>query len=195
MYTVAAGMDFLAQYRWRPGIGDPTFLGWFTVVAYAVAAILAASAGRGIPPRNDARRGSRQLWLAVAGLMAFLCLNKQLDLQTLFTDIGRYVANHQGWYEQRRGVQKLFVLAVLGTAVAGGGWLAWRGGAFWLGHRLLAAGLVFLLTFIVVRAISLHQFDVFIQSHVLGVRVNGVLELTGIFLVSLAAERAHRADL
>lgn len=188
-------MDFLAQYRWRPGIGDPTFLGWFTVVAYALAAILAASAGRRISLRDDSGRRSRRLWFAVAGLMAFLCLNKQLDLQTLFTDIGRYAANHQGWYEQRRGVQKLFVLAVLGVALAGGGWLAWRGGPFWLGHRLLTVGLFFLLTFIVVRAISLHQFDVFNQSRVLGIRVNGMLELTGIFLVGLAAARAHRADL
>jgi hypothetical protein len=49
--------------------------------------------------------------------------------------------------------------------------------------------MLFLLTFIVVRAISFHHFDMFISTRVLGVRMNWVLELTGVFLVSLAAAR------
>ena len=35
-------MNFLKEIRWEPTIGDPTFMGWFTVAAYAVAALLAA---------------------------------------------------------------------------------------------------------------------------------------------------------
>ena len=34
-------MQILDEFRWKPEIGDPTFMGWFTVVAYAVAALLA----------------------------------------------------------------------------------------------------------------------------------------------------------
>ena len=40
--------------RWHPGIGDPNFMGWFTVFAYAVAAILSfrqARANRELPAR------------------------------------------------------------------------------------------------------------------------------------------------
>ena len=34
----------MVLFRWRPGISDPTFVGWLTVAAYATAACLAASA-------------------------------------------------------------------------------------------------------------------------------------------------------
>jgi len=58
---------------------------------------------------------------------------------------------------------------------------------------LLFCGLVFLLTFIVVRAISFHHVDMFLRSRIAGVKLNWFLELTGIFLVLLAAlwEAAH----
>jgi hypothetical protein len=109
--------------RWRPAIGDPSFMGWFTVAAYAVGAVLAARASRAEACGDGELQGRRsRLWLAVAVAMACLCVNKQLDLQSLFTDIGRAVARHQGWYEQRRSFQKWFVLGVLvgaGLSVVG----------------------------------------------------------------------------
>ena len=48
-----------------------------------------------------------RLWLFVALGMAALCVNKQLDLQSLFTDIGRVASHHLGWYEKRRAVSKM----------------------------------------------------------------------------------------
>ncbi len=173
-------MDVLLKIKWRPEIGDPTVMGWFTVLAYAVAALLAWRVG-------SARR--ERIWLGVAVLMAFLCANKQFDLQSLLTDIGREIARHGGWYEDRRKVQKGFVLAVLAGAVAFGGWFGWRFRDFLVERKLLAAGCFLLLTFIVVRAISFHQVDVFLKSGIAGVRMNWLLELGGISLVILAATR------
>ena len=173
-------MNFLNELHWRPTLGDPSFMGWLTVGAYAVGAILAARAWF---KSND------RIWLAVALGMAGLCVNKQLDLQSLFTDIGRVVAYHEGWYERRREFQKLFVLgAIAGVGIVGGG-LVWRFHAFWLRHKLLAAGLLFLLTFIAVRAISFHHFDSFLKVRLLGVKMNWALELAGISLVSASAVR------
>ena len=155
-------------------------MGWFTVFAYAVAAVVAWRAWAGNRDR---------LWLGTALLMTFLCFNKQFDLQSLLTDIGREFARHGDWYERRRDVQKWFVLGVLAGAALFSGWFVWRFHAFLLGHKLLTAGLVFLLTFVVVRAISFHHVDVFLKTSVAGLRMNGILELTGIFLVGLAAWR------
>jgi hypothetical protein len=188
-------LEILAQYRWQPRIGDPSVMGWLTVVAYAVAAWLALSTALQTAPTDVAHRGRRRLWLVVAGLMAFLCLNKQLDLQTLFTDIGRFVAKSQGWYEQRRGVQGLFVFTVLAFSGAIAAWVLWHYRAFCRRHKLLVIGLQLLLTFIVVRAISLHHFDAINQSRFFGFRMNSILEMGGIILVGLAAARARREKL
>jgi hypothetical protein len=194
-------MEFLSGMRWRPGIGDPTFMGWFTVAAYAGGAVLALFANQADPDGEDRpqRRIRKRIWLAVAFIMACLCVNKQLDLQTLFTDIGRIIAKGQGWYEGRRNVQKAFILLVLAGAAALGAWIIWRFQRFWRGHKLLLAGLLFLLTFIVVRAISFHHVDVFLGREIGGVRMNWALELGGIGLVSLAAvmewrRRSRRRD-
>ncbi len=174
------GMNFLNDLHWRPTIGDPSAMGWFTVAAYAVGAILAARAWLGTKQR---------IWLAVALGMAALCVNKQLDLQSLFTDIGRVVAYREGWYERRREFQKWFVLGAIAGAGIVGGCFIWRFHGFWLRHKLLTAGLLFLLTFIAVRAISIHHFDTFLKVKLLGVKMNWALELAGISLVSVAAVR------
>lgn len=173
-------MDLILRIKWRPEIGDPTFMGWFTVFAYAVAALLAWRAWS---------KGRERIWLAVAVGMVLLCVNKQFDLQSLFTDIGREIARHGGWYEDRRKVQKFFVVAVLAGAGLCGTWFLWRFRGFFARHKLLAAGLFLLLTFIVVRAISFHHVDVFLKTGIAGVRMNWLLELGGIALVAAAAWR------
>ena len=174
------GMNFLNELRWRPEIGDPSLMGWFTVSAYAAGAILAAWVW-------FQRR--EKVWLFIALGTAALSANKQLDLQSLFTDIGRVASYHGGWFEQRRVYQKWFVLGVVAGAAIFGAWFIWRFNEFWLQHKLLTVGVLYLLTFIVVRAISFHHFDAFLKDEVLGVRMNWALELGGICLISAAAVR------
>jgi hypothetical protein len=183
---------FLSELQWQPTIGDPTFMGWLTVAAYAAGsglAVMTAIAYRDSYVDRAAHLQVSKLWFAVAVLMASLCVNKQLDLQSLLTDIGRIIARHQQWYERRREFQKLFVLgAIFGSALLGC-LIAWRHHTFWRQHKLLFAGLLFLLTFIVVRAISFHHVEEMLDWHAFGLRMNWALELGGIFLVGLAARR------
>jgi hypothetical protein len=189
-------MDFISEIRWRPTIGDPGFMGWFTVAAYAVGGGLAAVAGwRQVSGDRKFQGPMGRVWLAVTVLLACLCVNKQLDLQSLFTEIGRVIAYHQGWYEQRRGFQKWFVLGILAVAAVLGIWFISRFPGFWRSHKLLTVGLLFLLTFIVVRAVSFHHVDVFLNTRVFNFKMNWVLELTGIFLVGLAALRERPGGL
>lgn len=185
-------MEFIQQLRWRPGIGDPTLMGWITVLAYGLGAILAWLAARRAGRAPGLARGSRGMWLVVAAVMTFLCLNKQLDLQSLFTDIGRVFAWKQGWYKERREYQKLFVLAVLAASFLLTAFALARYHRFWRGHLLLGFGLAFLLTFIVVRAISFHHVDALLRTRISGVKMNWFFELGGISLISLAALRDWR---
>ena len=47
-------------------------------------------------------------------------MNKQLDLQTAFTELGRVLAQTEGWYEQRRTVQFWFIDIVVAVCCLGG---------------------------------------------------------------------------
>ena len=179
--------DFIDKIRWRPEIGDPSTMGWITVAAYAFAAFTCVLAAIRTGRSPGTARGSRALWSLVALLMAFLCVNKQLDLQSLLTDIGRVLAWRQGWYEDRREFQKLFIIALLGFSLASAAFLLLRCHAFWKRHLLLAVGLVFLGTFIAVRAVSFHHFDSFLKWSPGGVRMNWLLELSGIAIVWISA--------
>lgn len=180
-------MDFIHQIQWRPQIGDPSLMGWLTVVAYAGTAftcwLAAVRSGRA----PGTAKGSRGLWLVVTCFMMFLCLNKQLDLQSLVTDIGRVISWRHGWYENRRVYQKGFIVFLLAVSLLITAFLIIRYRAFWKRHFLLATGLAFLSTFIAVRAVSFHHFDLFLKSGVAGLRMNWILELSGIALVWLAA--------
>src|SRR4051812_25489984 len=138
--------------RWHPGIGDPTVGGWFTVVAYVGAALLAYRALRAEQRRTESRTshgGSLTwFWFLTLTTMVLLGINKQLDLQSWFTEVGRDLAVEQGWYERRRGVQALFVAGIgisgFSTMIA---LLVTLRGQIW---RVLGAflGLCFLVVFI-----------------------------------------------
>jgi hypothetical protein len=183
-------MDFLQAIAWRPRIGDPSVMGWVTVVAYALAAISALAAARRAQRASVPSTEYGGAWLLVAVLMALLSLNKQLDLQSLLTDVGRVMARRQGWYENRREIQQWLLVGIAGGSIVCSAIIAIRFHRFWRTHVLLGAGLVFLATFIAVRAISFHHFDVLLGTTWVGVRANWLLEIGGIALVLFAALRS-----
>jgi hypothetical protein len=126
-------------------------------------------------------------WLLVLCAMVLLGINKQLDLQSWFTQVGRDLATAQGWYQERHSVQTTFIAALVLAGLIGmtamALWLRWVFG------RVAGAvlGLGFLVTFVAVRAASFHHIDRWLGYGV--VRLNWVLELGGIALVALSALR------
>lgn len=202
-----------ADGRWHPGIGDPGVVGWLTVVAYFAAAALAYRALRlhraGARDPSLLGGGSAQVagssrvvvdeamlvrfWGLVLLSMLILGINKQLDLQTWFTEIGRDLAHQQGWYEVRRPLQVAFIAAIGLTGAAATVVLA-----FTMRHvlsRVVGAlvGLGALVTFVIVRAASFHHVDVLLGRG--RVRLNWVLELGGIALIAISAfrQRSHQS--
>jgi len=168
-------------YGWEPGIGDPTLYGWVTVAAYAFAALACWRARRAAPSAE------RPAWLVLAVGLAFLAVNKQLDLQSLMTAMGRTIAKAQGWYEHRRPFQALFIAAIAGAGLIGMVLLlrSYRRASLALQGAL--AGAVLLCVFIVIRASSFERMDQFINSHLAGVRANHAMELGGIAIIAACA--------
>ena len=121
-------LAFLTRDGWRPGMGDPTFSAWLIVFCYFLSAAVCAWALRVARAgaklsheypsdrrrvcRARAYRASFLFWAMLVGVFVFLGVNKQLDLQTWLTEIGRRVALAQGWYGQRRAVQAGLVIAL-----------------------------------------------------------------------------------
>ena len=174
------------RIRWELGFNDPSWLGWLTVTGYIVAAVLAWRAAR-----RGGIRFERRFWLAVCAGMAFLAVNKQLDLHILVTDLGRYWAVQNDLYPHRRAIQKAFMAAmvVAGTGGVLGFWLATRRSDPSL--RLALAGLVLCGGYVLIRAASFHHLDVAMRTTVFGVRWAGTIELAGIALMALAAWRCR----
>lgn len=188
-----------ADGRWHPGIGDPSLLGWATVAAYAVAACLCGIAARralGIgrtvaslaPVEAANQRALAAFWLGACALLALLGVNKQLDLQSLLTQVGRDLALAQGWYQGRHRVQAAFVAGLAALGALGGVAIAW-----WLRRVIVRVagpllGLAVLTTFVVVRAASFHHVDLRLRGGPLP--LNLFLELGGILVVGFFAGRA-----
>ena len=178
---------------WRSGIGDPTFMGWLTVAAYFIVAGLCWRAYRvDKPPSMFQPRSITRIWLGLGLLFIALGINKQLDLQSLFTQIGRSIARQEGWYGNRREVQSIFIATLaLGGALAIV-WLFWMTRNALRTYGLALVGALFTVTFIIIRAASFHRIDEMLGWSYLGVEMNWVLELSGIACVGAGAAMTIR---
>ena len=86
---------------WRPGIGDPTVMGWITVAVYFGAASLCLR--QALESRRRRATAERTIfWCILTAFLFCLGINKQLDLQTLLTLTGRNIFIELGLYEYRR---------------------------------------------------------------------------------------------
>ncbi len=131
-------------------------------------------------------------WFALCGTLVMLGFNKQLDLQTCFTQIGRDMAHSEGWYENRRIVQGIFVLVIflIGVGIIAAAYWYIRGA--WQRYRIAFFGIIYIITFVIIRAASFHHIDIFLQSTLGGIYFNHILELGGIAFTGFAAWKATR---
>jgi hypothetical protein len=172
---------------WSPGIGDPTPAGWFTAFAYlGTAWVCYRVAGRTPTFLAEARR-ERNVWLALAVTMAALGVNKQLDLQSAVTEIGRLLTRSLGLYDERRGLQELFIVAVALSAVVAIAFLLYLSRRTSRQTRTAILGTMLVFAFVVIRAASFHNIDRLLGVEWLGLRINWIVELSGIFVVLGAA--------
>ncbi len=173
-------MDILSPPLFAPH--DAGTIAWIIVAAYAGAFVLALTA-------TVRTSGTREGWfwaLTAAGLL-LLGLNKQLDLQTLLTATLRQLARQDGWYEQRRMVQLVFIAGLAGALLAALVFLRWLTRFSRPGVKLALSGLCLLAAFVMLRAASFHHVDILLGGTLGGLKLHALLELAGILLTAAGA--------
>ena len=176
--------------HWVPSIGDPTILGWITVFAYFLVAIICIQAMTSV----NSNKSENLFWLFLTIFLVALGINKQLDLQSLLTQVGRDFAIEQGWYKDRRTVQMIFIiliglLGVTGTAVLLK--IYWNANT---AIKIAFSGCIILFAFILIRASSFHHMDMFINMKLADVRINGILELGGLAIIGVGGFKYSKSN-
>jgi hypothetical protein len=165
-------------------------MGWVTVALYLLAAwtcFLCARRSRAAVAQAPSDCWEPRLWALFALVLLALGINKQLDLQTAFTEVMRGLAKEEGWYEARRHYQHAFIAALAVVAACAGVAVAFM--TRWLDRtvQLGAFGIAFLLTFVTVRAMSFHHVDALLGTRVLQARLNWIFEIGGISILILGS--------
>jgi hypothetical protein len=171
--------------RWQPKIGDPSFMGWLTVFSYYACGGLSLLYFLKASSRLDTT--GRRFAIVMTGLLLFLGLIKNFNLLSAVTEIGRLVAEKGGWLESRRLFQlAMMLLVIFGLVIVFV--RAARKKSFvqlWKNHALELVCLTYLCVFVLLRAISLHQYGVLLSREVFGIRVNWIAELAGIYALGI----------
>jgi len=176
---------------WDSGTGDFHPAGWYIVVLYLLTAFACAGAARSENFLLLARRREQIFWRICTGLLVLLAINKQLDLQTLMTSLARCVAMGQGWYEDRRDVQRGFIMVVaaVGILAVATTVVLLRKTFGHTGPAIVGLGLICI--FVSIRAASFHHFDIVMSQTVLGLPTALALEISGPVLIFVGAIRAR----
>ena len=181
-FSDLAALRVCIAHDWTPTIGDPEITGWLTVISYVVCLVLAVMVLRRRPAR-----AARGLWWVIALLMAFLAVNKQLDLQTALTVTGRCMARAQGWYDSRQVVQLAFIAGLLAGIVLTLAWATKTLRGQMRGNGLALAGLAVLCGFVLVRAVGFGHVDRLISMDFADISFNFWFENSGLLLIAINA--------
>ncbi|MFX0547482.1 isopropylmalate isomerase [Roseovarius sp. S1116L3] len=167
--------------RWSPQIGDPSIIGWITVASYFIVSVFSVM----VSYRQFGRH--RMFWLFLTVLLFALGVNKQLDLQSALTAVGRCLAQAQGWYAERRTFQLRFIISIIISSFLFGPLLVWLMRRHLRRVWLALIGILLLLVFVAVRAIGFHHFDQFIGYEIGSIRINWVFEIGGTTMIGFNA--------
>lgn len=180
--TASPMLALVVASRWQPGMVDPSPWTWGAAAAFLVAGLCAAY--------RVGQRLNRSAWATVSALSLFLAIDKILDLQNLFSQIGRDALTSSGYYAGRRTTQA----AILGVIA-----MATIAAAIWRSRtrrrRSPAVLIALALTgFYAGRSLSLHAVDAAITLKPIagGPTINTMIEIVAALGMIAAAICVNR---
>jgi hypothetical protein len=197
--------------------GDPTLSGWLITIGYFVVAWYCLRLSKASQPQQVPQaqvqiqvvRGARQVgsaqaqtrpaavsgreritWRLLAACLFVLGANKQLDLQTSFINLGRWLLTALDLYSLRNWIQLAFLVVlvvVLGSLAAFVALLVRKQDT---AVRVAVGGLVWLFAFVLVRAAQFQHFSPLAVSD--DAWIFPAFEAVGIAIIFWAARRQGR---
>jgi hypothetical protein len=169
-------IGFLSE--WLSRSGDTTFWSWVITILYAITIFV--SVYYVVKIKGKESRDKRFLWICISLFLIGMGINKQLDLQILLTMAGSFIAEHQGWYEYRRVVQKIFTIGILVCVSAAGGLILFRIRTIIRQSIVELSGVAILAFFAIIRVGSINHLNKAIAfeqekvSHIHGIEFAGI---------------------
>jgi hypothetical protein len=165
---------------WKSYRGDYSFSGWMVTFFYVLCCFILLF----VFFKTSFTSGTdKTFWILIFGIILFLSINKQLDLQMLITDIARTTAKEYHLYETR----KLFQIKIISFFTSlGFGAIALL--IFFLrkSHKsvfVALGGITAIFLFLFFRLISFHKIEAILREHIGFFTLFDCFELVGIFLV------------
>jgi hypothetical protein len=186
-------LPFLAlsfAVNWRPRIGDPTLPGWIVTISYGIAATLCFMAAR--DALKNTSPAIARIWASLTLFLLLLGLNKQLDLQTLFTEFGKGMAHAQGWFDVRRTAQQVFVTGVVTAAMIVFAMSRRQVALFMRRHPRGLVGFLLVCAYVFVRLVSFEHIDTLVGVNLRDLAWLWLLELAGVLTLAGSAFSATR---
>ncbi len=140
--------------------------------------------------------GGRSLWLMITSILLILAIDRMIGIHNWISNAARQVARQEGYYENRYPIQKAIIATVLFCGLFAGAFVFrllrrrnWQ-------QKVGVAGMIAVLCVALVRVVSYHRLDDYVEMHVLGVQLVFWLEYAAIIPVALAGflERPSNDD-
>lgn len=125
------------------------------------------------------RRPLQLFYYSQACLLLFLSLDKQWGLLHRLTSYSRIIAMRDGWYYSRHSLQVELIVVMIVAGLLLLGVASWCFRAILRQQWLPLLSAIGLLTYVVIRAISLHDIDALLAARVWGLRRDWLVELGG----------------
>jgi hypothetical protein len=165
-------------------IGDPTIGVGLTVILYFWAAISCFITACELDAVCARSSRERLIWRSLSVLFLGLGVYKQLDHSLEIGEAVRAFAYSESWYDERRFVQRTFIVLVAITCVVAGYLIRRWSHRLPASTRLALGGTIITLAFVLIRAASLHNIDLFLRDEgTLGLRWDWILETGAICVV------------
>jgi hypothetical protein len=178
---------------WKPGIGDPSMIGWFTVFSYYFVALLCFL--KMISKKLPLQKKEWHFWGVICFALIVLGFIKQFNLLSALTETGRIIARFNGWIDQRAIFQVWAMVLVFFMGLILAVILHRLSRSFSAQKKMAIAGLAYLILFVILRTISLHHFGAVLNYEIWGLRMNWIAELFGIYWICLSIIwPSHRVD-